>query len=155
METATNPIPKEKLPKLLADLASEIDKGFLEEEFEVAGHKYKIRLLTDGEVNWKNRFIDGLSSALSMMSQRKSATLAIAIREIDGNAVVDIFRPEEGTKEFDIWKDMTAIERKFAAAKSLYDFLSNRTGDFTGELFTKFAALEERRGEVIQNLKKS
>ena len=148
-------IAKEKLPKLMADLASEVDKGFIEDTFTVGKFQYKMRLLSDGEVNWKNRFIDGLSSALSLMSQRKSATLAIAIREINGVSVSDIFKPEEGSKEHDLWKDMSAIERKFAAAKSLYDFISNRPGEFAADLFTEYSKLEERRAEVLKNLKNS
>jgi hypothetical protein len=154
---------KEQLPKLLQDLSAEIDQGFIEDTFEVQGHKYKLRLLSDGESNWKNRYIDGLSSALSLMSQRKSATLAIAIRAIDANDVVTLFAPTVPTadsddaakKEYEEWTKATKLERQFNVAKKMYDFLSQRPNDFTTELFDGYSKLEDRRKEVIKNLKKS
>lgn len=153
---------KELLPQLLQDLTSEIDQGFIEDTFEVQGRKYKLRLLSDGETNWKNRYIDGLSSALSLLSQRKSATLAVAIRAIDGQDIIALFTPPAPTAEstdaqkaeHDAWLRSSKVERQFAVAKKMYDFLSNRPNEFTTELFNRFEDLEGRRKEVIKNLKK-
>lgn len=152
-----------KLPKLLEDLASEIDQGFIEDTFEVLGKKYKLRLLSDGEANWKNRFIDGFASGMAILSQRKSATLAVAIREIEGQNVIAIFTPAapaadekaENKKEYDEWSKATELERQFIVARKMYDYLSKRPSDFTTELYNKFDELEARRKEVVKNIKNS
>ena len=152
---------KNNLPQLLMDLASEVDQGFLEDTFEVQNHKYRLRLLSDGEANWRNRYIDGLSSALAIMSQRKVANLAVAIRAIDGQDVVAMFTPsvpaadapELEKQDFKIWSENTALERQFSVAKKLYDFLAQRPNEFTTELYAKLVELEDRRKEVIKNVK--
>lgn len=141
------------MSKLLADLVSELDKGFIEETFEVKGHKFAIRLLTDGEVNWKNRFINAMDSSLALLSSRKAPTLAIAIRSIDDKSVVDVFAEDLEGEALAQYGAKSAIEKKFWAAEQLFNWLSNRPSDFTGELYAKYAELEERRGEVQKNLK--
>jgi len=151
--------------KLLADLASEVDQGFIEDTFEVNGHSYKMRLLSDGETNWKNRYVDALSSALSMLSQRKSATLAVAIRSIDGQSVESLYAPvvdvdlneedkKAAEKKVTDWTLLGKLERQFRVAADVYDFLSARPEAFVTSLWEKFQELENRRDEVIKNLKK-
>ena len=152
---------KSKTPKVLEDLASEIDEGFIEDTFEVGKHFYTMRLLTDGETNWKNRFIDAMSSALSMLSQRKAPTLAIAIRKIDHVSVEEIFKPEKPAddaeesdkKAYDEWNKLSKVERQFRIAESLFNYLSERPAEFTTALYNKYSELEKRREEVIKNLK--
>ena len=143
--------------KLLADLAAEVDQGFLEDTFDILGHKYTMRLLSDGETNWKNRYIDGLSSALSIISQRRAATLAIAIRIIDGHNVESLYAPAAPTSdatdiekaEYERWTKMGRLERQFDASRKLYDYLSLRPDTFTVALFEKFQELESSREELI------
>ncbi len=153
------------MPQLLTDIASEVDRGFLEDTFTVQEHTYKLRLLSDGETNWKNRYIDGMTSALSILSQRRSATLAVACRAIDGHDVTQLFAPaapgaddKEGSdkeKAYKTWMASTTIERQFLVAKKMYDYFSKRPVEFTAELYDHFTGLEKRREEVIKNVKKS
>ena len=151
--------------QLLKDLASEIDQGFLEEPFEYKGHVYKMRLLSDGESNWKNRYIDGMANVLSIVSERRSATLAVAIREIDGVPVEKMYEPKPPVGndsdedklakiKYEEWSKLSPLRRQFQAAEKLYEFLAKRPETFSRELFEKYATLEARRDEVINNLKK-
>lgn len=154
---------EKNLPKILADLAAEVDQGFLEETYEVKGHKYLLRLLSDGETNWKNRYIDGLASPLSMMSQRKSATLAVALRAIDGTDVISMYAPPAITAdstdvekaESERWGRLNSLDKQFEVARKLYEYIARRPAEFSTGLYAKFQELEERRDEVISNLKKS
>lgn len=153
---------KNNLPQLLQDLAAEVDQGFIEDTFEINGHRYLMRLLSDGETSWKNRYIDAFASALAMISQRKAPTLAVGIRAINGIKVTDIFKPtanedssEEAKKEVKDWEQMGELKRQFAAAEKLVDYLSKRPAEFTTGLYDKWQELEKRRDEVMTNLKKS
>lgn len=153
-----------KANKLLADLASEVDQGFIEDTYEVGGHQYTMRLLSDGENNWKNRYIDIITSSGALLSQQKAPTLAVAIRAIDGKSVDEIFpdpaapaadATQEDKDYHERWKGLSSEARQFERAKMLLNYLSKRPDDFISMLWEKYQELKGRREEVMQNLKKS
>lgn len=152
-----------KKHKLLADLESEVDRGFIEETVEHSGHKYTLRTLNDGESNWKNQFVDIMGSAANMLSSQKAPTLAISVRAVDGVSVTDMFRPDkpEGEenkedrewREYLSWETMRPFERQIFCAKKLLEWFYLRPNEYTSGLFEHYQKLEERRREVITNIK--
>lgn len=155
---------KDKVPQFLQDMASEVDQGFIEDTFEVFGRKFKLRLLSDGENNWKNRYVDVMVASGALISQNRAPTLAVAIREIDGQPMDKIFpdpvKPaddasDEEKQSYERWNRMSKLERQFERCKQMYEYLSNRPDDFVIALHEKFMSLRGRREEVLKNLKKS
>lgn len=153
----------EDMSQMLADLTAEIDKGFLEETYEVQGHKYRMRLLSDGENNWKARWMDAFGSALSILAQRKSATLAVSLKSIDEQDVLVLFAPkapptdaaESVLADYEKWSKGDALDRQFIVAKKIYNFLSQRPETFVTALYAEYEKLEKRRDKLVKNVKKS
>jgi hypothetical protein len=151
---------KKAAESILDDLATELDKGYQEDTFQVRGVYWKMRLLQDHENNWANSY-QRTNSALALLSSRRAPVLAIGIREI-GTADADGKISMLSVKEFFLaqWKkergELDEISQKildqsnllvqqYWFAEKLFDWLSKRPSEFIQALWSKWQLLEERR----------
>jgi len=161
---------KQAAMSLLDDLAKELDEGFIEDTFEVNKVLWKMRLLQDHELNWANGY-QRSNSALAMLTSRRAPTLAIGIRAIgrmgaDGKPEMKPVRQffiDEWTKqrgELDeatkaILDNANQYVQQYWFSEQLYQWLSQRPGEFVQALWAKWQLLEERRSKVEAAMGKS
>jgi hypothetical protein len=145
--------------ELIKKVESVFNQGFMEETFECAGIKWKIRTLDDQESTWRDRFI-ALSSSSSFLSEKRVPTLAIAIREIDGKSILEIFhvdkKPQSDEEEALIRLIMKAEkfndDPKFEAAFALKNTLDKLPSAAIDVLFAKYIALEEKSNSLLNKI---
>lgn len=145
--------------KLLLDLETELDQGYLEDTFEVSKVSWKMRLLADHERNWANRYI-AQGSVHSIVSSVRAATLSIGIREINGMPL-DLFF-EDLAADAKALAEIRALaaetnpfSRQYWLAERLYAWLSQRTPQFVDSLWAKWLELEGRRDRAEESMGKS
>ena len=144
---------------LLVDLARELDGETLEVTFALFGHDFTISLLTEEEANWRNSFLN-TGSSISTMSSWRLPTLAIGIRRIDSVPVYEFFadewaNTEEGRQIRSILEGKGKYSQKYFAAEHLMQFLADRPPEKVEEMWLHWAALEKRREDAQDNVKKS
>ena len=131
-------------------LKRSFDVGFIEKEVEAFNHKWKLRTLTDKEAVIRDKFVP-LSADTTLISARKSATLSLAIKEIDNRPVEDIFGGDikETSSEDNIFGDNPFENRIFQLAKRVKEFLDDLPSFVVDELFNLYSLLEmEARGTI-------
>lgn len=158
---------------ILDALAAELDQGFQEETFKVAGIHWKLRTLNDGETNWVNQFVI-TTSAPALFQSLKAPTLAMAIRaigkEVDGVLkmvpVEEYFLTEwervSGTPDEQVrrlLRSNNALSKQYFFAEKLLDFLIKRPstgkdGSLVEQLWKCYAALSERRDQAQEAMGK-
>jgi len=145
--------------ELIKKVESVFNQGFMEETFECAGIKWKVRTLDDQESIWRDRFI-ALSSSSSFLSEKRVPTLAIAIREIDGKLVQEIFHvdkkaqsdEEEALIKLIMKADKFSDDPKFEAAFALKNTLDKLPVAAIDALFAKYIKLEEKSNDVLTKI---
>lgn len=146
---------------ILDDLASELDKGFLEETFEVSGHRWTMRLLQDHERNWANGFIRN-TSLNAMLTSVRAPVLAIGIRAIDDVPIPTFFQKqwEEESAELEtlarqMLETSNPYIKQYWFAERLFVWLSQRPPKFVEGLWAKWTELEQRRDKAEEGMGKS
>lgn len=146
---------------ILDDLATELDKGFLEDTFDVSGHKWTMRLLQDHERNWANGFIRN-TSLNAMLTSVRAPVLAIGIRAIDGIPIPVFFQKqwEEESGELEslakqMLENSNPYIKQYWFAERLFQWLSLRPPKFVEGLWEKWTALEGRRDKAEEGMGKS
>lgn len=145
--------------QILKDLQSELSKSLLEDEFEINGIKWAMRLLNEDEITWSVGKADlDLKNVVSMGISFRLPTLAIGIRRINDTSVLETFQED--------WNMLTAAEQEDflsrpgttpdkIGAELLLDYLKQQPSEFINELWVQWQTLEERRKEGQSALKKS
>ena len=146
---------------LLDDLAEELDKGFLEDTFTIAGHTWKMRLLQDHERNWANGFVRN-ASLNAMLTSIRAPTLGIGIREIDGMPVAQFFQKQWADAESELedvarhmLESSNPYVKQYWFAEQLFTWISQRPPQFVEKLWVKWQELEARRTEAEEAMGKS
>lgn len=154
--------------KILQDLKNDLSQGYIEDTSKIMHRDWTLRTLNEGEEIWRDGYSQfGMSSAA--LSTKRLATLAIAIKAIDGVPVEELFpvspQPEgEAASESEIEKRiLDSLVRtdvgvtKFRAAEGMRVFLSEECTqpELLIELYRFYLSLEKRRQEVLGELKKS
>lgn len=141
------------------------EQGFIEREFEVFGKRWKMRSLNDEEVVWRDKFVPlGLGS--DIISAKKVPTLAIAIREIDGVPVSELFKDvvnkrENGSEESSVTEKLAREllnleeDRKFIFANELRKYLSKLPAKVINQLYLSYTQIEAEEEKVLVELGKS
>lgn len=142
--------------QVLFDLAKELDGNTIEDDFEVFGKIWTLKLLNEEESNWRNANLI-VASRLTALSSLRLPTLAMSIRKIDGISVYDFFAnewmelSEDDRKELE---NMNKYSKKYFVAEKLMEFLSQRIPDAIDLVWEKYQELEKRREESQGFLKK-
>lgn len=159
--TTTGDAKRAAALSILDDLATELDKGFLEETFTVSGHQWKMRLLQDHERNWANGFIRN-TSLNAMLTSVRAPVLAIGIREIDGMPIPTFFQAQweaESAELETLARQMLETSNPYVKqywfAERLFQWLSLRPPKFVEELWAKWTELEARRDKAEEGMGKS
>lgn len=135
-------------------------KGFIEETFKLFDTTWKMRTLNDRESTWRDRFIH-LSVSTSFLSERRVPTLAIAIKEINGRPVTEIFRPDsipvgkEATPTENLINNMLGDENntpEFLAAEEVRKFLLDLPSKVSEDLYIKYTEMENKSREVLSGV---
>lgn len=142
-----------KKHKVLQDLKREIQIGFIDQDFEVKGHKFKIKTLNEEEETWSDQFIQASGTTYSMIVSARAPKLAVAITHVDGVPVSELFDyPDEWTVEQKRELDANPLRKKFWLRTQMMTFLQDLDRDTTVELFKAFKTLDDRRAEVIKQI---
>jgi len=121
-------------------LKKSFESGFVETVVEKYGHKWKLRTLTDREAYIRDKFVP-LTTDSTLLSGRKTATLALAIKEIDNRLVSDVFGSGDGEKSPDLNEVENGI---YQIAKKLKEFLDDLPSYVIDDLYAEFNLLEMR-----------
>lgn len=144
---------------ILDDLASELDKGYLEETFTVAGHTWTMRLLQDHERNWSNGFIRN-NSLHAMLTSVRAPVLAIGIRKIDSIPIPEFFQQQWKDDELSVvakqmMENSNPFIQQYWFAERLFAWLSQRPPHFVEQLWVEWTKLEGRREKAEDAMGKS
>jgi hypothetical protein len=145
---------------LLDDLAKELDEGHIGDTFEVAGVMWSMKTLQDHETNWANGYVI-TTSMTSLISSRRSATMAIGIRAIgvrkpdgtlDMKTIKEYFiaqwEKEKGKLDENaqrIINNSNEYVQQYYFAEQLFAWLSKRPPEFIQNLWSKWLTLEARK----------
>jgi hypothetical protein len=145
MSDAINP------KQILLDITKELQGNFISDTFEVQGHKYEMRLLTEEEMAWSFGLIKS-NTELALALSSRLASLSVGIRSIDGAKISDIFAEDFAKLDVDVSEDLAY---SLIMSKFLYDYLKQQPPSFIGELHECWQKLEKRRIEAQGELKNS
>lgn len=129
-------------------LKEELKKGFIEEEFEVGGHKWRLRTLTEDDECWADTYLRTMSTA-AILSSRKAPRLAVSIVSLDGELTKDMFgipddMPAEAKKDL---QDNPVRFKYWLYDQMLYFLLEEGNRSFVNGLWEKYEALTTKREE--------
>ena len=141
---------------ILMDLDKELKGLLLEDTFEVLGHKYTLRLLSESETIWTFEFLNP-SSTLSIAVASRLANLAIGLRAIDGYPVDEVFKDT-----FDFYSEdkKDSLLKAYEESQKVYatlvmDWLKQKPSEFVTELHECWQELQTRRYEAQEEVKNS
>jgi hypothetical protein len=161
MTASTGDVKRAAALSILDDLATELDKGFLEANFDIAGHQWTMRLLQDHERNWANGFVRN-TSLNAMLTSVRAPVLAIGIRAIDGVPIPTFFQKQweaESAEMETLAKQMldaaNPYVKQYWFAERLFVWLSQRPPNFVEQLWSKWTELESRREKAEDAMGKS
>jgi len=144
--------------QVLRDLASDLEKGFIEDTFEVHGRRWTLRTLNDGEETWSDKFV-AASNSVAIITTRRAAKLSVAIQAVNDVQLKDLFTlPESNFDEKKVkeYIESNSVRHRFWLAEQMYEYLSEQPANMDGlviQLHAKFMELEKRVKEVSENLK--
>ena len=139
---------------LLMDLTKELQGLLIEDTFEVLGHKYTMRLLTEEETIWTYSFLNP-KSTVSIAVASRLASLSIGLRAIDGIPIEECFTP--------IWEALSDPEQgemlkeykssQMVYAKLVMDWLGEQANEFMNKMHSSWQSLEKRREDSQDQVK--
>lgn len=146
-----------KKHKILLDLKKEIQVGFIDQEFDIRGHKFKLKTLNEEEETWSDQFLLSTGTPYAMIVSARAPKLAVSITHIDGTSVADLFEyPEEWSPEQRRDMDTNALRKSYWLRTQLMTYLQkDMDRELIMDLFKAFQTLDERRTEVIKQLPNS
>lgn len=139
--------------KVLMDLSTELNEGFLEEIFEVAGKEWLFRTLNDAEEVWSDKFIAS-GSLVATVSSRRAIKVAVSVRTIDSVPIEQLFfftNNEVGKAEKE-FVEANPVRERFWYAEKLYEFLSEQPSQFIADLYMKYVDLSNRQLTVMKEV---
>jgi len=144
---------KAKKHSVLETLKKELSRGFLEREYTVSGHKFKLHTLNEEEESWADGFTRS-TTVMASITSRKAPRLAVAISAIDDIPVDKLFDyPDDMPKEVQVELNTNNIARKYwIRDQVLYFFAEDSNRAFIVDLFDKLAELEKERDEALKVL---
>lgn len=156
-------MPERSVKDILNDIGRELDGDTLEGELVSSGFRFKARLLTEEESNWRFTYVDS-TNTVSALNSYKLPTLAIGIREVYHDklgrwvSVYEFFDEDwqKLPKELrDSLMSGNKYSKKYFIAENFMEWLSQRRErELIPELYTQWEKLEERRREAQDELKK-
>lgn len=143
-----------KKHKVLQDLKSEVQVGFIDQEFTIRNRKFKLKTLNEEEETWSDQFIQSSGTPYAMIVSSRAPKLAVSITHIDGVPAADLFDyPEDWSPEQRRDLDNNPTRKKFWVRSQFMQFLANDLDrDFILELHKAYDELDKRRSEVIKQI---
>jgi hypothetical protein len=147
---------KAKRSSKLQLLKQELSRGFIEKDFEIAGHTFKLSTLSEDDETWADTYLR-ISTPAAMISSRKAPRLASAIRAIDGEPREVLFQfPDDMSPEMKKALSENAVQlRYWYNDQMLYFLLEDSNRPFINLLWEKYESLEKDREEAFKELPKS
>lgn len=147
---------KAKKHPVLQALKQELAKGFIEDEFTISNHKFKLHTLNEDEETWSDSFVRPVSLTAAI-SSRKAPRLACSISALDGVPVDQLFQYPDDMKEDERKAmDENAVAKRYWVRDQMLYFLAEESfRPFINELAEKFNELEKRREEALKAIPKS
>lgn len=157
-------LPDAKRHALLDVISGELAGAHCEADFEVLGHKYRLRTLDPQEEAWADRYVDGQNFYQTAKNRRAPYVAA---------ALVGVYGPDSETKEERLFRvdelftpsdDMPDIQRALIDSNSefyatwLRDEVlkwlvaKDKHGPYVQQLYARFLELEQMRNEALENL---
>jgi hypothetical protein len=145
-----------KRSNVLNAIKQEISKGFIERDYEVNGHKYKLRTLNEDDEVWADSYMR-ITTPAAILSSRKAPRLAVAIVSIDGESKEQLFAlPDDMPKEDrDALKDNQVQYKYWLNGQMLYFLSEEGNRPYINDLWDKYNELEKEREEAIKKLPNS
>jgi len=150
-------VSKETKFDILADLQTELSGQFLQDDFEVQGRTFTMRLLNEEENAWTySGLLAGGDSTISLAMSARIANLAIGIRSINDATIGEMFEskfndlPESEQRELAANKPI-----HFAYAGLFLRWLAVQPPEFITELVDKWQELESRKKDAMGEIKNS
>ena len=139
-----------KPSKALKDFFAEVNVGFLEDVFELRGHKWTMRTPTPDEESWSDRYTQA-DTAMSFISSQRLARLSVAIKAIDNTPLENMYEYND---------DMPAEDKKLLAAEperkrywTYAQLMASLAADIpppvVRELWTKYELLLKRQEAAL------
>ena len=142
--------------KFIAGLESLFIEGFKEDTIELFDHSWRIRTLNEEQSVWKDKHIQ-LSFQTSFLSAARVPTLSIAIKEIDGRQITDIFGDvytDADSLPEDMLTDGFARTLEGVSAENLRQFLLKQPSQVIDSLFLAYKKLEDSVSDVFLGVTK-
>lgn len=139
-----------KRHQVLTDLKVELHKGYIEDEIELSGHKFKLKTLSEEEELWTDTYTIG-STAMAIMSSMRLPKLAVAIVSIDDLPVSKLFDfPDDMEEKVKKGIVEDEVRMKYWLRDQMMMYLSEDTvRPFVSKLWEKFAEMDKRRADAM------
>lgn len=143
-------VGRAKPNKALKDFFAEVSVGFLEDTFELRGHKWTVRTPTPDEEAWADKYVQA-DTAMSFVSTQRLARLAVSIKSIDGNLLESMYDYPEDISSDDR-KLLTQPERKryWVYAQFMASLSADVPPPVIRELWDKYEVLMKRQDEALK-----
>ena len=138
---------------ILQDLKSDLMRGFIEETFEFANKRFRMHTMSDGEVSWRDKYVS-MASNMALISSLKAPTLAVVISHINDQPIETLFPLPTDEKLLAFMQNNPEDRRDYFREK-LYHYLEEFPDIVVSELYRFYVSLDERRAQVIEQLKNS
>lgn len=140
---------------VLEGLKKDLSKGFIEEEVEIRGHKFKMHTLNEEEEGWCDAFVN-MSTPSSMISSRRGPRVATSITAVDGVSLSELFSySDDMTEEQKKNLDKDPVQKNYwYRSQMLYYLMEAAHRPFISDLAEALSKMESRVTEVVKELPK-
>jgi hypothetical protein len=140
-----------KRHKLLADFTDEVKVGFIEDTYEVRGHKWLIRTPTEDETCWADRYIQS-SSPIAFVSSRRAPKLAVGIKALDGVPTSELFQyPTDMEDSVRTALDQDKAQKQYWLYSQMLTYLVESVPTpVVEELYAKYEELVKRQYKALE-----
>jgi hypothetical protein len=135
---------------ILNTLKSDLNKGEVEEEFDMLGHKWKVRVLDADARSWAFQFVND-NNVIAYGESLKAPQLAAALQAVDGIPVDELFQyPEDMKKEDKDLLSSNPLKKKYWVRNQLMLWIvENLDPTITNQVHKRYVKLAERRDAAL------
>ena len=114
--------------------------GYLEDEFDYAGHRFVIHTLTQGELLIASNLIERYESTIGRNRAYKASILACAVKSVDGQP---------------LYQPLSESEAKEDMTRKAFDVVLQWFPNVVDELYDRFEHLDRQVSSVVKSLGES
>lgn len=145
-----DPNVRAKRHAALQKFTQEVRKGFMSKTVEIQGTKFLLQTPTEDDVIWSDSFIRP-ATPLSFASSRRAPRLAVALKEINGVKLEDLFSLDDSAKPEEIERLKDPIARRYWLQTQLMLYLVDEVPPpLIEKLYSEYESLIKDRDQVLQ-----